>query len=239
MQLDDIVPWGRSFDEYVAMFNLTAGDLGKRILGCGDGPAAFNAQARAQGARVISVDPIYAWPAERIRDRIDAVRPLIESELRREPERCVWERFRDVDELIQTRLAAMACFLDDYAGGHGGRGYVAAKLPRLPFFTGGFDLALVSHLLFTYSQHLGAMAHREAVTELMRISDEVRIFPLLTLAGEESPHLPLVIDQAEASGWTAEILTVDYAFQRGGNQMLRLSASAIRCPWLKPPLALT
>ncbi len=39
--LDKIVPWGRSYDEYVSMFGLTKADLGLRILGCGDGPAGF------------------------------------------------------------------------------------------------------------------------------------------------------------------------------------------------------
>jgi hypothetical protein len=40
--LDRVVPWGRSFDEYVAMFALSSEDLGRRILGCNDGPASFN-----------------------------------------------------------------------------------------------------------------------------------------------------------------------------------------------------
>jgi hypothetical protein len=31
--LDSVVPWGRSFEEYVAMFALTDGDLSCRILG--------------------------------------------------------------------------------------------------------------------------------------------------------------------------------------------------------------
>ena len=47
--LDQIVPWGRSFDEYVKMFALTEADLEKRILGCGDGPASFNAVMRTKG----------------------------------------------------------------------------------------------------------------------------------------------------------------------------------------------
>jgi hypothetical protein len=38
--LDQVVPWGRSFDEYQRMFALTGADLGL-ILGCGDGPAAL------------------------------------------------------------------------------------------------------------------------------------------------------------------------------------------------------
>ena len=33
------------------MFDLSAADLGRRILGCGDGPASFNAELTAQGGR--------------------------------------------------------------------------------------------------------------------------------------------------------------------------------------------
>jgi len=36
--LAKVVPWGRSYDEYIRMFSLTEADLGLRILGCGDGP---------------------------------------------------------------------------------------------------------------------------------------------------------------------------------------------------------
>ncbi len=59
--LEQVVPWGRSYDEYIQMFALSQTDLEKRILGCGDGPAGFNAQLSQQGGRVISVDPIYEF----------------------------------------------------------------------------------------------------------------------------------------------------------------------------------
>ena len=38
----DIVPWGRSFDEYIDMFDLSEDDLARDIVGVGDGPASFN-----------------------------------------------------------------------------------------------------------------------------------------------------------------------------------------------------
>ncbi len=41
-----VVPWGRSYNEYLDMFNLNKSDLGKKILGCGDGPASFNYELR-------------------------------------------------------------------------------------------------------------------------------------------------------------------------------------------------
>jgi hypothetical protein len=222
MQLDDIVPWGRSYAEYRAMFALTDEDLGGRIIGVGDGPAAFNAEAYSRGQDVTSVDPIYAFTAEEIRDRIRTVCPQIETGLRANPTRYVWDHFPDIESLIAHRLDAMDRFLEDYPGPGISPRYRAAGLPRLPYEHGTFDLALVSHLLFTYSDHLGAEGHIEGVQELLRVSREVRIFPLLTLDGDPSPHLGVVTAHARAAGWNTDIVPVDYIFQVGGNRMLRL-----------------
>ena len=57
------------------MFALDDGDLRKTILGCGDGPASFNAELTALGGRVLSIDPVYAFTASQIRKRIDEVYP--------------------------------------------------------------------------------------------------------------------------------------------------------------------
>ncbi len=47
MQLTDVIPWGRSLDEYRRMFLLSPDDLGGRILGCGDGrPASMPKRPR-------------------------------------------------------------------------------------------------------------------------------------------------------------------------------------------------
>ena len=70
MTLDQIVPWGRSLSEYQRMFALTDTDLAGTILGCGDGPASFNAELTALGRTVVSVDPIYAFSAAEIRQRV-------------------------------------------------------------------------------------------------------------------------------------------------------------------------
>jgi len=39
--LDQVVPCGRNFDEYVRMFNLTDQDQKRTIFGCADGPASL------------------------------------------------------------------------------------------------------------------------------------------------------------------------------------------------------
>jgi hypothetical protein len=71
---DSVKPWGRRFSEYVGMFALAPQDLQGRILGCGDGPASFNAEATAMGHQIISVDPIYSLSAAQIEQRIHETR---------------------------------------------------------------------------------------------------------------------------------------------------------------------
>ena len=226
MQLKEIVPWGRSFDEYRRMFGLSGTDLASRTLGCGDGPASFNAEATAAGHAVTSCDPIYAFTAGDIRRRVEETYDAVISQVRRHPERFVWDSFRDPDELGRHRLAAMRRFLEDFERGKAEGRYVAASLPALPFADGEFRLALVSHLLFLYSEHLDEAAHLASVTELLRVAEEVRIFPLVTLGNRWSPHVEAVRSAVEAAGHSAEVVAVPYEFQRAegqaGGLMLRL-----------------
>src|SRR5436305_5801588 len=70
-RLNEVIPWGRSLEEYRRMFALGGAALAGRILGCGDGPASFNAEATALGHSVISCDPIYAFSMEEIRQRVE------------------------------------------------------------------------------------------------------------------------------------------------------------------------
>ncbi|HEX3372108.1 MAG TPA: hypothetical protein VHS08_06290, partial [Candidatus Acidoferrales bacterium] len=66
---EEIVPWGRSFEEYQRMFNLSTLDFDRKILGCADGPASFNAHMFRHGRRIVSCDPIYQFSAPQIKDR--------------------------------------------------------------------------------------------------------------------------------------------------------------------------
>jgi hypothetical protein len=220
--LDQVVPWGRSFDEYRRMFALTEAELRLRIVGCGDGPASFNAEATRRGARVISCDPIYRWETAEIRDRIAATYDQILDQTRLNAEEFIWDSIRSVEELGHVRMAAMQGFLDDYGPGKIQGRYVDAELPSLPFSDGSFDLALCSHFLFLYSSQLGAAFHRSAIQEMCRVASEVRIFPLLALGGRRSPYVDDNVDDFRHSGYDVSIENVPYEFQRGGNQMMRI-----------------
>lgn len=223
--LDQVVPWGRSFDEYQRMFALTADELGLRIVGCGDGPASFNSEATRRGATVISCDPIYRFEVDQLRARIASTCDEILDQTRRNTDQFVWTTIRSVHELGQVRMAAMNEFLDDYPTGKAAGRYIDAELPHLPFVDVSFDLALCSHFLFLYTTQLGEAFHRTAIREMCRIAAEVRIFPLLTMAATPSPLVTPVADEFRELGFDVSIEDVPYEFQRGGNQMMRIRRS--------------
>ena len=220
--LDEVVPWGRSFDEYRRMFALCDGDLERSVLGCADGPASFNAEATRRGAKVISADPLYRFPTSEIRDRIEATSKQILEQTRRNADEFVWEAIRSVEELGQVRMAAMHVFLDDYARGKDEGRYVAAELPALPFADGSFDLALCSHFLFLYTSQLGAAFHQDAIQEMCRVAADVRIFPLLALGGSRSAFVDSSAAYFRGTGHDVTIETVPYEFQCGGHHMMRI-----------------
>lgn len=221
--LDEVVPWGRSFAEYANMFALSETDLNLGIVGCGDGPASFNAEATCRGKRVISCDPIYRWNTDQLRQRIELTYDQVLDQTRRNANEYVWDdTIRSVDELGEVRMAAMQMFLNDYERGKAVGRYVEAKLPTLPFHDGAFDLALCSHFLFLYSDQFDMAFHRAAIHEMCRVASEVRIFPLLALSGRRSPHVDANVSDLGDSGFTVSIERVPYEFQRGGNQMMRI-----------------
>jgi hypothetical protein len=220
--LDQIVPWGRSFDEYRRMFALTEHELSLRLLGCGDGPASFNAEATRRGVSVVSCDPIYRYTADQIQARIAATYDEVLNQTRHNTEEFVWTSISSVDELGRVRMAAMTAFLQDYPPGQAAGRYLDAALPNLPFADHAFDLALCSHLLFLYSDQLGRAFHLAAVREMSRVAREVRIFPLLALGAKPSPLAAPVAQACRAGGFDVSIEDVPYEFQRGGNQMMRI-----------------
>jgi hypothetical protein len=114
MQLSEIIPWGRSFDEYRLMFGLSETDLAGRILGCGDGPASFNAEATALGYSVISCDPIYEFSTEEIKQRAEHSYVTVMSQLQLHLDGFLWHYFQSPNLLGQARMAAMRLFLEDF-----------------------------------------------------------------------------------------------------------------------------
>ncbi|MFW2366769.1 MAG: class I SAM-dependent methyltransferase, partial [Desulforhopalus sp.] len=218
--LSKVVPWGRSFEEYIAMFSLSSTDLKLEILGCGDGPACFNSIHSSRGGSIVSIDPLYDFSKEEIKDRIDETYEEVLEQVRRNTGEFIWESIGSVEELGRIRMAAMQSFLQDFDDGKKEGRYIAGGLPNLPFHDGKFDLALSSHFLFLYSEQLCKEFHLFSIRELTRVAREVRIFPVLELGSKKSRHLNEVTKELVREHYEIEITKVPYQFQKGGNEMM-------------------
>jgi hypothetical protein len=223
VKYESIVPWGRSFQEYVSMFNLTFDDLDKSILSCGDGPASFNSTMKKSGKTVVSIDPLYNLNRRTIEKKIEETYETVMGQTKDNEDKFVWSTVKDVEELGNIRMTSMREFLSDYETGKIENRYIPAELPYLPFENNQFELALSSHFLFLYTENLSLDFHMNSIDEMLRVSEEVRIFPLLDMNAVPSIYLPYVVESLTKKGCKVEKIGVNYEFQKGGNSMLKIT----------------
>jgi hypothetical protein len=208
----------RSAAEYRAMFDLVPDDLAGPILDCCAGGSSFAAET---GGGAVAVDPAYALGrhdlAVRVREGLDEGDRMIE----RNADRFEWAWYGSPGRRADMRRAAGELFLADLRERPGR--YVAGALPDLPLASGSVDIALCSHLLFTWAG-LGEEWHRRALAELVRVARrEVRVFPVVVQGtGDPVAFLDGLRDELHACGHHTQLREVPYRFQRGGDRMLRI-----------------
>lgn len=218
-KLNSVVPWGRNMDEYTAMFRLSPEDMSKKIAGFGDGPASFNYEAAQKGFSVTSFDPIYQFSKAELQQRIEEVRTTVMQQTRENADNYIWTNIKSPDELENMRMSAMRLFLEDYERGKAEKRYVYHSLPdRLPVDENTFDIGLSSHFLLMYTG-LGYDFHIRAMTEMLRVCREIRIFPILDLDAKETELAARVIEYFKKN-YRAQIIKTEYEFQKGGDKLL-------------------
>lgn len=133
--------------------------------------------------------------------------------------------YKDLEGHRQTRESALRDFLDDFDRER----YKYAKFPHLRLAANSFDLCLSGHFLFTYDDRFDYEFHLTSIISMAKIAKEVRIFPLVDMnnsrAGSEKPFSPFVyrlIDELPEFGLRAEIVAVDFEFQRGAGFVMRI-----------------
>lgn len=212
---------GFGFEDYQKMFNLGDDELKMRILDCRGGASGFAASANKQGYHVVAADPLYAMDFASLKALVEDGTVNLKQSLAKQAE-CYEIKTPNVDTFLEAHEQSTQDFLNDFAKGKDAGRYVAQKLPNYSFEKETFDLALVCHYLFTYSKELDLAYHLKAIDELLRVANEVRIFPLVTESGELSPLVGEVVATAQLKGFGAELKGVDYNLQAKGNAMLRL-----------------
>jgi hypothetical protein len=218
-ELKNAVPWGRSLDEYSQIFKLTDSDLKGKIISFGDGPASFNSEMTKLGKTVVSLDPIYQFTKNELKQRIDETKETVIEQMKANQENFVWKNIKNVDELEHIRMRAMNCFLDDFELGKKQERYIYHELPNPTKYDSlEYDLGLSSHFLILYSQ-LGLDFHIKSITEMLRICKEIRIFPILNLNAMKSEVLDDIINHFN-DDFFVNMESSDYEFQKGGDKMM-------------------
>lgn len=219
--LKGVVAWGRSYQEYRDMFNLTCLPSDQYILGVGDGPASFNVIMTRKGHRVISCDPLYTLSQENLGSRISAARTEVMEQVCANQDNFIWDYFKDPASLEESRVKGMDLFMEDYPLGQMEGRYIPAKLPFLPFQEKTFHIALCSHLLFLYAS-LGYSFHRDALMEMLRVADEVRVYPVVDVNCFVPSFRDHLIQYLKEKGYVCALESVTYNFIKNGDQMLRI-----------------
>lgn len=123
-----------------------------------------------------------------------------------------------------TRERALADFVADFCPER----YKYAKFPHLRL-SGHFDLCLSGHFLFTYDDRFDYEFHLAGILSMTGVADEVRIFPLVDMnnsrADTDRPFSPFVyrlLDELPSFGLRAEIIPVDFEFQRGAGFVMKI-----------------
>lgn len=223
LNLSRIVFIGRTFDEYMSMFNLTKTELmGRSILDCPAGACSFTALANQLGADVTATDIAYFYDFEELQKK--GIQDLDHAMTKMESAQTnyVWDYFKSVNDLKNHRYQALTdCSIDMKK--HPAR-YVPATLPSLPFENKQFDMTLSAHFLFMYSDRLDYDFHVKTIQELIRVTrQEIRIFPLTNLSAERYDQLDELLSFLHQQGCLTEEITVGYEFQKGANSMLKIT----------------
>ena len=214
--------WGRSATEYEAFFALSDVPTSARVLDCGGGPSSFAAGWGGKGRFVVAVDPVYRLSGRNIEADFESTSARMLKGAREAYARFIWDQYESPESVVRLRRDVLSTFLRDFRSASASGRYVAGLLPDLPFVAKSFDLVLCSHLLFLYSTEFDTETHISYLRELLRVGREVRVYPLLDMAGNRSRHLDHTIQKMRDRA-DVEVVPVPFEFRRGDTNMLRLS----------------
>ena len=237
---NSIASYGRSFDEYRLMFGLDTAHKAALILGVGDGPSSFNAVATRDGWSVTSVDPIYQFAPDAIAERCGETIERMIAAVTMAPRHWTWSQFADADALRTSRQETVQTFLADYVSAAGSGRYVCGGLPHLPFADDAFDLAVCSHVLFSWSGVLDQEFHVAAVADMLRVAREVRIVPTgRNLGAVRTRHASTVAEHFHARGCTVRFEPMNVPSPNASSERLVIDRAGRRSVRRRQPEPVT
>lgn len=214
---------GFGLSEYIKMFGLTEHELNMRILDCRAGASSFASDMYKRNKQVTACDPLYQLQFDELKKLVNKATEELKNTFKDGTEKfsILPEKAKEYLNLIDVGTKS---FLGDFPDGLSQGRYTHDSLPALSFRDGQFGLALVCHYLFSFSDQLSLSYHVASIEELVRVANEVRIFPLVTTKGQLSPYVGEVVAMLQSLSYGVEIRGVEYELQKQGNAMLRIWA---------------
>ncbi len=225
LDIDRIAFFGRTYAEYLSMFDLNEQLLRQgAILDCPAGASSFAAEAHQLGLDVTACDIMYNHSVNELIEKCKKDIQHVFEKFDEAEHLYVWKHYKNKDEVMALRNKALKIFAADFFKGLKEKRYIHAELPHLPFPDKSFSLVLSGNFLFLYGDRLDLDFHRACIKELIRVcSGEVRIFPLVGLDAKPYQHLDDILSFLDSEGIKTEIVKVPFEFQKGANQMMKLS----------------
>lgn len=224
LDIDRIAFFGRTYAEYMSMFDLNEQLLRQgAILDCPAGASSFVAEANKLGLDVTASDVCYDLSIDAILEKGKKDMQHVFEMFDAASHLYTWGYYKNKDEVMALRSKALEIFDGDFPDGFREGRYIHAELPHLPFPDKIFSIVLSGNFLFLYGDRLDIDFHKACIKELLRVcSGDVRIFPLVGLDAKPYTYLIEILSFLDSEGIKAEIVKVPFEFQKGANQMLRL-----------------
>ncbi len=215
--------WIHGLEEYEQMFDLKEADYRKTILDFPGSVSAFNAQVYQKAHHVVSGDAIYNMSMDEMEHYAEQLYALNCKHLSENADAVLKKGVSALKPIFQMWKDNMEVFLADYLTGKKQSRYQHVLMPNLPYKNHEFQLALCSDYVF--NRHVqNNCTPDQVVSELCRVAEELRIFPLLTEQGEVSEWLGPLMLELQNRNHGIEIRQVPFENVKGGNAMLRVWA---------------
>ena len=224
LNFENIAITGRIFEEYSAFFDLELEDLkSKKILDCPSGASSFVQTLKQNGIFAKGVDIIYKFTKDEIEKQgIKTLEKIYQNTSWMDAYKM--DFYKTKENHKKHREDALKGFLKDYNLDD----YIYCELPNLPFENKEFDLLLSSHLFFVYDDRLDYDFHKNSILEMLRVSKEVRLFPLVDIQNSKvleeknfSPFVYKIIEEL-SKDFKCEIIKTDFEFQVKANYYFKI-----------------
>ncbi len=213
----EITLWGKNLEESKNMFGLTASDLEKKIAGFADGASSLNCELTRMGKSIISLDPVYSFPKSHLEACFNKVFKQSLVYIKELP----GKEQAKLKKIESARKRTAKLFLEDYETGKKEGRYIQYSLPQKTAFANlSFDLGLCSNFILLYEE-LGIDFHLAALTEMLRVCREVRIFPVINTFGHISTILPPLTRYFE-NFFKIDFVSVSCGYEQYQYKMLKI-----------------